>query len=63
MAALSAAPPQAAARMPVKTKAKKAVTVEKKKTPVEIRYDKDGNEIYVNFSDDSRDEDYHLESD
>jgi hypothetical protein len=34
-----------------------------KKRPVEIRYDKDGNKIYVNFSDDNRDEDYHLESD
>ena len=64
MAALPALPPQAAARMPVKTKAKKkTVTAEKKKTPVKIRYDKDGNKIYVNFSDDSRDEDYHLESD
>ena len=35
MAASSAAPPRAAARMPVKTKAKK-LTAEKKKTPVEI---------------------------
>ena len=63
MAALSAAPPQAAARMPVKTKARKKVTAEKKKTPVKIRYDKDGNKIYVKFSDDSHDEDYDYESD
>ena len=33
MTALSAAPPQAAARMPVKTKAKKTVTAEKKRHP------------------------------